>query len=206
MKSQIHLIRHGITEGNQKQYYYGASDIPLAPEGIEELKRLTEEGIYPKAEGADFYSTGMLRTEQTMELIFGKRSHEKIPELAEMKFGKFEMKCYQELKDDPQYQEWISDETGEAEAPGGESTEGFRRRILGGLKILIGKHRLKELSVRHCGDDAVSILVCHGGTIGAILESQFPGEKDHFFKWVPDPGHGYTLTLMDGDISSYEIF
>ena len=43
MKSQIHLIRHGITVGNRDKLFYGASDIELAEEGIEALKAQTEE-------------------------------------------------------------------------------------------------------------------------------------------------------------------
>ena len=34
MKTKICLVRHGITEGNQKRLYYGSSDIPLAEEGV----------------------------------------------------------------------------------------------------------------------------------------------------------------------------
>lgn len=206
MKSQIHLIRHGITEGNQKRYYYGAADIPLAPEGVEKLQELVKKDFYPKADSADFYTTGKQRTEQTLRLIYGEREHGQIPELTEMNFGEFEMKSYEELKGLPEYQAWIGDQTGNAAPPEGESILDFQKRIQGGLKILIGRHRLKELSVRHCGDDAISILVCHGGTIGAILESVFPNQKEHFFKWVPDPGHGYTLTLKDGEIIEYEAF
>ncbi|MCB6993806.1 histidine phosphatase family protein [bacterium 210820-DFI.6.37] len=204
MRSQIHLIRHGITEGNQKRYYYGAADIPLAPEGVEQLKELVRQDVYPRAEGADFYTTGKKRTEQTLRLIYGERDHERLPELTEMDFGQFEMKSYEQLKELPEYQKWISDKTGQAEPPGGESILGFQKRIQAGLKLLVGKHRLKELSVRHCGDDAVSILVCHGGTIGAIMESSFPNQQEHFFKWVPDPGHGYTLILEQGEIAGYK--
>ena len=46
---KIHFIRHGITEGNLKRWHYGWADIPLAPEGMETLKRLREENIYPRA-------------------------------------------------------------------------------------------------------------------------------------------------------------
>ena len=72
MASKIYLIRHGITEGNQKKWFYGAADIPLAEEGKEELKKLKEKNIYPEIpEDADLYTTGLLRTEQTFEILFG---------------------------------------------------------------------------------------------------------------------------------------
>ena len=136
IKSQINLIRHGITEGNKRRLYYGAADIPLAEEGIESLKKLVQENIYP----------------------------------------------------------------------GGESRSEFSARIHKELKTLIGKHRLKELSVRHNGKAAVTTMICHGGTIAAIMEKSFPGRKEHFYKWIPDPGHGYTLTLEDGKIVDYGEF
>lgn len=206
MKSQIHLIRHGITEGNQKKLYYGAADIPLAEEGIAGLRELVEQRIYPQADGGDFYTTGMLRTEQTLAMVYGEVDHQQIEELREMNFGQFEMKSYKELKDVPEYAAWSGDQTGWAESPGGESINGFGQRISEGLKILIGRHRLKELSVRHSGKDAITTLVCHGGTIASIMEQNFPGEREHFYKWIPDPGHGFTLTLEDGEIVKYEEF
>ena len=85
MKSQIHLIRHGITEGNQRRLYYGAADIPLAKEGERMLKELVAEHIYPEAEGSDFYTTGLIRTEQTLTLIYGEKEHSVIEELREMR-------------------------------------------------------------------------------------------------------------------------
>ncbi|MCI8645429.1 MAG: histidine phosphatase family protein [Firmicutes bacterium] len=206
MKSQIHLIRHGITEGNQRRLYYGAADIPLAEEGVNMLKSLVSKGIYPRAESSDFYTTGMLRTEQTLSILYGEREHSCIEELREMSFGEFEMKSYEELKDVPGYAEWAADKTGQMASPGGESIAGFTSRIRGGLKILVGKHRLRELSVRHSGKDAISTVVCHGGTIASIMEQSFPGQKEHFYKWIPDPGHGYTLDMKDGEITGYQEF
>lgn len=206
MKSRICLIRHGLTEGNLNMLYYGNTDIPLAREGVVELKRLAAAGIYPDAANADFYTTGLVRTEQTLELIYGQREHDMINELREINFGDFEMMNYEDLKDIPEYITWIEDKTGELPAPGGESIKGFASRIADGFKILRDKHSLKELAMRHVEDEALSIVVCHGGTIASILESIFPGEKDNFFMWTPKPGHGCILTLEDGEITEREDF
>ncbi len=62
------------------------------------LKELVAEHIYPEAEGSDFYTTGLIRTEQTLTLIYGEKEHSVIEELREMNFGQFEMKSYQEPK------------------------------------------------------------------------------------------------------------
>jgi len=47
MKSYIHFIRHGITEGNAKKWYYGWTDVPLLPEGVAALQNLCAQCIYP---------------------------------------------------------------------------------------------------------------------------------------------------------------
>lgn len=43
MKTLV-LIRHGLTEGNVRRWYYGALDIPLCPEGEAALQRLPQPG------------------------------------------------------------------------------------------------------------------------------------------------------------------
>ena len=39
------------------------------------LKELAAAGIYPEGDGADFYTSGLKRTEQTLELIYGPVSY-----------------------------------------------------------------------------------------------------------------------------------
>ena len=48
MKSCIHFIRHGLTEGNTKKWFYGWADVPLLAEGIAALEELKKEGLYPE--------------------------------------------------------------------------------------------------------------------------------------------------------------
>lgn len=206
MKSQIHLIRHGITVGNKNRLFYGASDIELAEEGIEALLQQAADGLYPLDENGDFYTSGMKRTEHTLELIYGEREHEIIPEFREVNCGIYEMKSFKELKGNADFEAWMGDATGSTVPEGGESILQFSERVQIGWKLLTGKHQLKELSVRHKGGPATSTVVCHGGVICAILYENFPDEHNNFFKWMPDPGHGYTLTMEDGSIIKYEKF
>lgn len=206
MKSSICLIRHGITEGNLRRLYYGHTDIPLANIGVDELVKLAEAGTYPVSDSADFYTTGLIRTEQTFFLIYGNKEHDRIEELREINFGDFEMKSYEELKEIPEYITWIEDKSGQLRTPEGESIREFVERITGGFAELRKRHALKELSMRHKEEEALSIVVCHGGTIAAIMENVFPGEKDNFFMWTPEPGHGYILKLENGKIVGSEAF
>ncbi len=208
--SYIHIIRHGITQGNQERWYYGSSDIPLANEGIDALTELAKSGVYPNGENAQYFTSGMVRTEQTFFLIYGNTPHGQIHELQEFNFGDFEKKSYEELKDIAAYQEWIN---GEVEnglnvnpAPNGDSSAAFRNRIRKGFEILKGKHELLELSLRHKGLQAHTIMICHGGVIAAIMTENFEGEKSNIFEWIPDPGHGYSICMRDGKAIGYEKF
>ena len=204
--SEIHLIRHSITEGNIKRWYYGASDVPLLKEGIDLINELKEKGIYPKSEGASIYTSGMLRTEQTMETIYGKVPHEVIEELREFNFGDFEAKDYDELMKDERFVFWVSDKTNKLPAPNGDSRELFSKRVQKGFNKLIEIHRLSDLSHRHDRKPSQTIVVCHGGVIGNIMNRLFPGQREDMFRWIPDPGHGYTIEMNDGDPVSYREF
>lgn len=207
MKSKICLIRHGITEGNKRRLYYGHSDIDLAEEGVAELKEQAASGLYPDGEGAEFYTTDLKRTQQTLKLIYGEVEFTPLASLKEINFGDFEMKTYQELKDLAEYQEWLRNPKDDTLAPpNGESIRGFYDRIAAGFEDLKNRHALKELKMRHSGEEALSIVVCHGGTISAIMEKIFPGEKKNFYEWIPDPGHGYMLTLEDGVVTDAKLF
>lgn len=178
----------------------------MAPEGVRALEKQAAEGIYPDPENADYYTSGMDRTEHTLRLIYGDIEHNQITELREMNFGDYEKKSYKELKDNPKFKTWLNDTSGELSTPGGESMKGFKDRVSQGWSKMVGMHRLKELSVRHNGKPAESVVVCHGGVICAIMDASFPGEKGNFFQWAPDPGHGYTLIVDNGEIVDYSIF
>lgn len=206
MKSKIVLIRHGITTGNVRRLYYGATDVPLADKGEKQLEELRDDGLYPINDSAQFFTTGMLRTEQTLRIIYGEREHEVIEDLKELDFGIFEMKCYEELEGNPDYEEWISAKDEAMPPPNGESIMNFKKRIRRGFKELLIKHELHILKLRNRGKEAMSICICHGGTISGILNDLWPDRYDYFYSWIPDPGHGYVLTLEDGKIVSDERF
>lgn len=205
MKSTIHLIRHGITEGNLKRWHYGWADIPLAAEGVENLRQLCEDDIYPRPEEAACYTSGMVRTEQTFKEIYGDVPHQVLPKLKEMNFGDFEKKTYDELKDNPDYQKWITDKTFQTSIPGGESKSEFYNRVQNGFEELVNLHIREELKHRHNKKDTDTICVCHGGVISCIMIGQFGADGlGEFINWIPDPGRGYSITVEDGKCVSYE--
>ncbi|MGN0709144.1 MAG: histidine phosphatase family protein [Anaerovoracaceae bacterium] len=204
MSSKIILIRHGITEGNARHWFYGAADVSLLPEGAETIKRYKRQGMYPEVpEDAQFFTTGLLRTRQTLELIYGKREFGEIPELQEMHFGQAEKRTYDELRDLDGFEEWSKDTTGDAKLPGAESANEFRARVKRGETKLLDLHRMKEWSHRHGGQDAVTVVVCHGGVISAMMDDFFPEVLGTMWDWIPDPGMGYVVETADGDPYMY---
>lgn len=204
MLSRIYLIRHGRTDGNRNHWYYGATDLPLTGEGSAEIRAYAEQGIYPDIpDDAQIFTTGLIRTDQTLEAIYGKRDHTAIPALQEINFGKAECMTYDELKVFDNFDKWAWDTTGDERIADAETANEFHERIYTGLKELLGKHRLKEWSHRHGGQDAVSVVVCHGGVIACIMEKLFPAVCGSMWDWLPEPGFGYAVDFQDGDPYMY---
>ena len=88
---QIHLIRHGTTQGNLDGLYIGHSDMPLCKRGIDEIEQLKKELVYPKA---DFvFSSPLSRCTETARLIYPALKPIPIEELIEYDFGEFDGKA-----------------------------------------------------------------------------------------------------------------
>jgi len=173
---KLYLIRHGETAANEAHLYCGSTDLPLSDSGRKEL-----ESLHYSPENVRFLTSGMRRTEQTLEILFGPVPHRAEPAFREVDFGKFEMHSYEELRDDPDYHAWITGNNERNTPPGGESGEAQVRRVLAAFQTLVEE-----------GQDTV--LVTHGGVIAAIMAAQFPREHKNRYQWQPKPGHGYCLT------------
>lgn len=205
MVSKLVVIRHGITEGNEKRWFYGKTDLPLLERGRNTLLEYKRAGVYPDIpEDAQCVVSGLVRTKETMELLYEKDEYKEIDKLQEMDFGDFECRSFDELKEDVEFQRWMYDEQGNIRPPGGEARNDFAARVKEGLQELIGLHRLKEWSHRHGGEDAVTVMVCHGGVISAIMQEMFPEEKCGMWDWIPDPGLGYVIDFSEGKPFAYD--
>jgi len=184
----IHIIRHGKTIANEQRLYCGHTDLPLSEAGISQIGDIE----YPQNIDL-FFTSGLLRTRQTIQCIYGPAHAQTIPQLAEFNFGQFEMKSYEDLKEQPDYQAWITDETGLVSCPGGENKQEFMKRVLAGYDILLEKSKQAQAVV----------LATHGGVIASIMDYLFPGVCN-FYEWQPQPGHGYTLRYANGKLCNYE--
>lgn len=171
------LLRHGETEANKMGLYYGASDVPITPESEAALRALAEKGNYPKA--ARYFTSGMLRAEQSFSALYPNEEHSVLPDMREINLGDFEMRPYEELKNDPAFIEWCTGDNEKNICPNGESGEQVTARALAALKPVI-----------ESGEDAV--IITHGGVIGGVLSALFPDPAGRF-RFTPAPGTGYTV-------------
>ena len=187
---QLILLRHGVTEANEKHLYCGATDIGLSAAGQAALLLRKKETSYPDITGMRVLTSGMKRCEETLSLLYGDVPHTTDAAFREMDFGAFEMRSYEELKDDPAYQAWIAGDNEANVAPGGESGQIMTRRVLDGLERLLA-------------DARDTLLVTHGGVIAATMAYLFPEENKNRYEWQPAPGGGYVIELHQ---KSYQLF
>lgn len=186
----VHLLRHGMTIANEKRLYYGSTDLPLSEKGIEELKRLKSTLTLPVA---DYHATsGLQRAKESLRILFDKTPRKMIDELNEYDFGNFEMKSYEDLRNDPAYIHWIAGNDDTA-CPNGESKNQFTKRVMRGFEII------KKINFESI------VVVCHGGVIGTLMEQWFPDQKKHYYEWIPECGRGFTVETFDGSFSYRRI-
>ncbi|WP_203332138.1 histidine phosphatase family protein [Planococcus beigongshangi] len=113
----IHLIRHAPTAGNLKKQYIGWTDEPVLPfEAVADFRT-------KKVWGSD-----LQRCRQTAEKLFPYANYTADPDFRECHFGDWEMKTYEELKNEQRYRNWI-DNPGKLSPPGGESFSKLAERV-----------------------------------------------------------------------------
>ena len=178
------LIRHGMTEANERRLYCGSTDLPLSESGREELLRLRKSVDYPDIAGMRIITSGMKRCDETLHMLYGDIAHETEPALCEMDFGAFEMRSYDEMKNDADYVAWISGDNEKNVTPGGESGEMMKKRALAALSRIVS-------------DDVDAAVFTHGGVIAAYMAHAFPDEHKNRYEWQPSPGRGYAVEVDD---------
>lgn len=180
---KIHLIRHGATDANYDGRYIGCkTDLPLAPEGLNELRLLKDDIDYPEIER--LYSSPMLRCRQTGAVLYPDFEPVMVEELKEYDFGSFENKTAAELESNPNFIPWTSGRL--SAPPGGEDNSEFIKRICVGFNKIV----LDMIE----GGLTESAVIMHGGAIMMLLGvSAVPRSKP--VEWTADNGRGYSVRV-----------
>ncbi len=198
MEQTVYLIRHGHTEGTENRMMYGATELSLTDEGIREISEVAASGVYPDPAGALVYTSGMIRTEQTLRAMYGKDiPHEIAPDLREINVGIYEMKSISEILSEEFGRAWLTGELKDPHFEGGESFSGFNARVTSGMNRIVreayenGRERI--------------IAVTHGGVIANIMDNWFHGIYDDVWSWTPAPAYGYAVKFKDGRPSEWSL-
>lgn len=181
---EVYLIRHGKTIANEKKLYCGKSDLSLSDIGKKELYNLDIK--YPKCEL--YFTSGAKRANETLGILFGNVEYIELFDFWEYNFGDFEMKSYEDLKENQLYIDWILDKEGKISCPKGESKEIYKNRIK--KEFIKFLNQIKNKNVKKVA------LICHGGTIGTILEEFYDNAKS-FYEHQPSFGEGYKLIIKN---------
>ena len=172
----IYLIRHGKTEANEKHLYCGSTDLPLSTAGREELQSIRYD-----LKNVRFLTSGMKRTNETLQILFGDVPFDIDARFREVDFGIFEMRSYDQLKDTPEYKAWLAGDNEANIPPLGESGAQMKDRVL---------RAFSEIKEDTC-------IITHGGVIASVMEHLFPNEGKNRYEWQPTPGCGYAITQHD---------
>ena len=182
---KLYLIRHGETYCNEKRLYCGKEDVSLSENGVLNLKALKEKFYYPLSDL--YFTSGAKRANETLKTIFNNVNFETVKDFWEYNFGDFELKSYEDLKENEEYIKWILDKEGNIACPKGESRIDFNKRIKEGfIKFL---KDLKEKDIKNI------CLISHGGVIVSILSEFLKENNSNFYNLQPSCGQGYELEV-----------
>jgi len=158
---QIYLVRHGLTDWNEKGLLQGQSDIPLNKEGEKQAIEAAKKH-FKKIKFAAFFSSDLVRAKRTAEIIAleKKMAVETSTLLRERDFGPFEGRHFnevmKELRLDIQSFRILTDQ--EADSLGIESDTKVMERFL---------RFLREVAVAYQGKKI--LVVTHGSVMRVFL-------------------------------------
>ncbi len=180
---KIHLIRHGATDANYKGQYIGCkTDLPLSPEGLNELRMMKDDIEYPDIER--LYSSPLLRAKQSGAVLYPEVPMFLVENLKEYDFGEFEGKTAAELDLNPNFKAWAS---GKLSCPdGGEDNADFVKRLCVGLNEIV-------VDMLNNGIENAGVIM-HGGAIMMLLSACAVPQR-RSVEWSCEAGQGYSLLV-----------
>ncbi len=159
--ARLLLVRHGETELNSAERYWGQSDVKLSPLGLRQAERLHDRLAAQRIDA--IYSSDLQRAWVTAKTIASRHQLDVTicAELREINFGKLEGLNFEESSQlFPEFAaKWKTQRSTNIEFPGGESLDQLHSRVsnfVGRLK----KRKAEEtvLIVAHAG--VLRSLVC----------------------------------------------
>jgi alpha-ribazole phosphatase len=153
---RLYLVRHGDTGALER--YYGATDIPLSPQGQEQAERLRDRLSGEKI--ALVYSSDLQRALNTARVVASAHGQEPLPcpDLREVDFGEYEGLTLSEIaqRDPRAPQSW---RVRGYRFPSGSSLDEVGQRVSAFSARLEAERNEGVLVVAHSG--SLRRLLCH---------------------------------------------
>lgn len=155
------LVRHGTTDFNNKNIYFGKTDIKLNKNGVQEINKTRE--ILKTIDYDIIFSSPLSRAKETALYINYKKLELKFDRrLEEIDFGVFEGLDFEEVKEKhPKELLKLIENWEEYDYKTGETPINFQKRVMNFIKSL--------------DKDKNILLVTHWGVINCILSYYFSG-------------------------------
>lgn len=180
------LIRHGQTDMNKDQLYYGRLDVPINETGKEQAENTRKNLVELEIDYDKIYSSPMKRAYETAEIVNYKNLEiEKDDELREMDFGIFEGLSYKEIvKKYPEEMEKLKKDWKTYSYATGENPFMLQKRA---LKFLEKIDKNKN-----------NMVVTHWGIICTLLSFLFSSELEGYWKYQVKNGGIVIIEFVDG--------
>lgn len=180
------LIRHGQTDMNKDQLYYGRLDVPINETGKEQAENTRKNLVELEIDYDKIYSSPMKRAYETAEIVNYKNLEiEKDDELREMDFGIFEGLSYKEIvKKYPEEMEKLKKDWKTYSYVTGENPFMLQKRA---LKFLEKIEKNKN-----------NMVVTHWGIICTLLSFLFSSELEGYWKYQVKNGGIVIIEFADG--------
>lgn len=198
---KLHLIRHGLTQGNIDGIYMGGgTDMPLCDAGREKLEQLMRQYRYPGV--GVLFSSPMKRAMETADILYPELANKiVIEDLRENIFGEFEGQKVADLMHNEVFAQWLNPKSNVV-PKGGESGKEFGERVDRALLSMLDYLVKNDITQGAC--------ITHGGVIMSIL-SRWALPKKSPAEWLSDNGCGFTvqtstsMMMRDGFVEAIAI-
>jgi len=156
MKTELIMIRHGVTAWNKERRFQGQIDIPLDDEGLRQAQLLGQS--MAGAALAAVYASDLTRARQTAEPLASAIGLPVVaePGLRERHYGAFEGRTWDELQREhaADFARWRAREPDFSLPGGGETLLALHDRV---------EATMRALAARHPGASVVAVT--HGGVL-----------------------------------------
>ncbi|MFH1309748.1 MAG: histidine phosphatase family protein [Candidatus Omnitrophota bacterium] len=168
--TRLILIRHGQTDYNLQNRYYGVIDPGLNGEGIKQAEQLKFEMRRYNID--EVYSSDLRRAYDTAKLVFENYNIQKCSNFREINFGILEGLTHEEIMDryPKLYGDWLEDPEN-ISLPQGEGVKDLTRRVLRGVIQIVKRHKGRTVSI-----------VTHGGPIRVLINFVNKNKPNEFWK------------------------